>query len=248
MAKQPQRQIVHTADGSASLFLPELNAQYHSIHGAVQESMHVFIREGFQKIAPGRKKLSVLEVGFGTGLNCLLTCLDAENTGIAVHYTAIEPYPLVKEEYEALNYHDIIASGRHHEAGNAGEAVQEHPSVTAEHVREDFLRMHTLENGREGAVNERFILHKIAESIQDVSIEGAEFDLVYYDAFGPQATPEMWEEAIFRKLFTAMRPGGMLITYCARGSVKRALRACGFALEHPKGPPGKREITRAGRG
>jgi tRNA U34 5-methylaminomethyl-2-thiouridine-forming methyltransferase MnmC len=218
------REIVQTADGSSILFLPDLHEHYHSIHGAIQESKHVFIHEGFIKAAKADGRLSVLEVGLGTGLNCLLTHIYANLLGMQVHYTAIEPYPLLEEEYRKIN-HPALLPGE----GNS-------------HI---FSQIHECDAGVEVLLRPGFWLLKINQTFQEVILPPGQFNLVYFDAFGPQVQPELWGQDVFEKMATSMVTGGMLVTYSARGSVKRALKASGFTLEHPAGPPGKRQMTRA---
>ncbi len=226
MKKHYHRQIVQTEDGSMSLFLPEMQEHYHSVHGAIQESLHVFISEGFEKVASRSKLLSVLEVGLGTGLNCLLTAIQAKKHQLSVSYTALEPFPLIQEEYSLLNYHQMIE-----EEGVAS-------LINDIHVCE-FETVHWL--------TPSFSFRKLRQTVQDVILPESSYNLIYYDAFGPQVEPDMWEPDIFQKMFACLKNEGVLVTYCARGSVKRTLKACGFVLEHPKGPPGKREITRGGK-
>lgn len=218
------RQIVQTADGSNSLYLPDLHEHYHSVHGAIQESKHVFIHEGFMKAAKGGGRLTILEVGLGTGLNCLLTHIYANLLGVQVHYTAIEPFPLLAQEYTSIN----------------------HPALLpGEDNNQLFTLMHECDVHRDVLLRPGFCLLKISETLQDVTLPPEHYHLVYFDAFGPQVQPELWGHDVFEKMAASMVTGGMLVTYSARGSVKRALKASGFTLEHPAGPPGKREMTRA---
>ena len=218
------RQIVQTADGSSSLFLPDLNEHYHSVHGAMQESAHVFIAEGLARKADELQNVAVLEVGLGTGLNCLLTFAFARKKGIGIHYTAIEPYPLTAEEYARIN----------------------HPRMVVFDGIDDLFHMiHTGYFGIDLHFGESFVLNKVKSRVEDVVLADNSFDLVYFDAFGPQVQPGCWQQEIFEKIGRSMKRGGMLVTYSARGSVKRALKGAGFVLEHPPGPPGKREMTRA---
>lgn len=218
------REIVQTADGSSSLFLPGLQEHYHSVHGAIQESKHVFIHEGFIKAAKADGRLAVLEVGLGTGLNCLLTHIYANLLGVQVHYTAIEPYPLLEEEYRQIN-HPALLPGE----GNS-------------HI---FSQIHECDAGIDVLLRPGFFLLKINQTLHEVNLPPGQFNLVYFDAFGPQVQPELWGQDVFEKMAASMITGGVLVTYSARGSVKRAMKASGFSLEHPAGPPGKRQMTRA---
>ncbi len=221
------RQIVQTADGSSSIFLPELNEHYHSVHGAMQESECVFIQQGYDSLAKQFAQLHILEVGLGTGLNCLLTLKRSILWKNNVHYTAIEPYPLSTEEWGSLNYPHVISG---------------------QHTNESFSLIHNSEFGKEIALTSNFKLIKYHDTIQAVDLPDEMYHLVYFDAFGPQVQPELWTLDVFEKVARSMQTGGVLVTYSAKGSVKRALKACGFVLEHPAGPPGKREMTRAVKG
>jgi len=214
-------QIITTEDGSHSLFLPHLDETYHSRHGAVQESNHVFITNGLHYTAAQKKSLRLLEVGFGTGLNAFLTMQYAGTNNVHVHYTTLETAPLQKEVYQALNY-----------------ASQDLPA------EQSFLALHNAAWSHSSSINKNFTLEKKQISIQEFS-SNADFDLVYYDAFGPPTQPEMWIADIFSKLYSLMSSGGVLVTYCAKGEVRRNMQAAGFAVERLPGPPGKREMLRA---
>lgn len=227
MKKQYHRQIVQTGDGSSGIFLPGLNEHYHSVHGALQESVHVFIREGFEKLAARPGRVDILEVGLGTGLNCLLTALKAMTDNRIFLYTALEPYPLTRSEYTRLNYPLLLKT---------------------EEAAGIFNRIHACRFGHVVSLWDGFGFMKHRQTIQEADLPAGIYRLVYYDAFGPQVAPEMWHQELFEKIYASMADGGVLVTYCARGSVKRALKASGFKLEHPAGPPGKREITRGVKG
>ncbi len=226
------RILKETADGSHTLFLPEYNEHYHSVHGALSESVHVFIKEGFdvavKSFAGGskddRKVFSILEVGFGTGLNALLTLERSLSLSIQVHYLALEPYPLTAGEVSRLNLADKVAGGK---------------LATA------FFNMHNTPFGETTEISPEFIFDKWQLPLSDAPLPPDTFRLVYHDAFAPQLQPDLWSKEVFAKLERAMAAGGVLATYCAKGSVKRALKECGFSLTHPAGPKGKREMTRA---
>jgi tRNA U34 5-methylaminomethyl-2-thiouridine-forming methyltransferase MnmC len=218
------RQIVHTEDGSSSIFLPELNEHYHSFHGAIQESKYVFINQGFDLALNSFDQLNVFEVGLGTGLNCLLTLQRSIILNKNVLYTAIEPYPLSDEEWGSLNYPQMI---------------------TGQNLKEVFSLIHNSEFGIEVNLSVNFKMIKLQQTLQTVALPEDIFHLVYFDAFCPQVQPELWSKEIFEKIAQSMKIGGLLVTYSAKGIVKRALKECGFVLEHPAGPPGKREMTRA---
>ncbi len=166
----------------------------------------------------------ILEVGMGTGLNCLLTLKRSQILKKQVHYTAIEPFPLAKDEWGMLNYPEKI--------GGDG-------------INDIFGLLHACCYGQDVRLSPGFTLRKWQQSIEIVSLPDATYDLVYFDAFGPQVQPELWTEQVFKKVSQSLKAGGLLVTYSAKGSVKRALKACSFVLEHPRGAPGKREMTRA---
>ena len=214
-------QHVLTEDGSSTLFIPELNEHYHSTFGAVQESRHIFIHEGYEHIRTS--PVRIFEAGFGTGLNAFLTFLASEKEGKTVHYTTIEKFPLDDSIVHLLNYPQIV-----------------HPANA-----DIFQALHTAEWNRDTRISDHFTLHKMTGDIRNVKLDENFFDLVYFDAFGPNVQPELWTEEIFQMLYKAMREGSCLVTYSVKGSVRRALRAAGFTLEKLPGPPGKREMTRA---
>jgi len=218
------RELVVTGDGSHSLYLPGCDEHYHSVHGALRESLHVFIRHGYDHvIAAAGGRVRILEVGFGTGLNALLTWERTNQGSADVEYTAVEPFPLAAELVLRLNHADSTSTP-------LGGGV--------------FAAMHGCAWGTGVRLGDRFSLVKLQTRIEDFS-PGDDYDLVYFDAFSPPVQPELWTLEIFDKLQRCMRRGGVLVTYCAKGAVKRNLRAVGFAIENPPGPPGKREITRA---
>lgn len=214
-------EIKTTLDGSSTLFVPELNEHYHSLNGAVQESMHIFIRSGLNQVR--NEEIRLLEIGFGTGLNALLTFL--ENAGKkTIQYHAIELYPLDWMTIERLRYPEYL--GISMESGSL------------------FRTMHTSSWEIDLWIDPAFCLRKIKSSLPGVEFAST-FNLVYFDAFAPKVQPELWNEAIFRKMFDAMEPGGLLVTYCAKGDVRRRMQQAGFVVERLPGPPGKREILRA---
>jgi tRNA U34 5-methylaminomethyl-2-thiouridine-forming methyltransferase MnmC len=215
-------QIRTTTDGSHTLFAPRFQEHYHSVHGAVQESMHVFINSGLKYLSPDRDRINILELGFGTGLNAFLTLLyPGEAT---IFYTGIEAYPPEAKVIAALNYPDFLA---------------------APHATEMFEALHAAEWNSEVFINKKFVVKKICAQMQDVGLEDETYNLVYFDAFAPEVQPELWSEAMFLHIFNAMKTGGILVTYSAKGVVKRNLRAAGFEVKRLQGPPGKRHIIRA---
>lgn len=199
------------------MYVEELDETYHSRHGAVTESKHVFIESGLAQF-PTSGQLNLLEVGFGTGTNCMLTIEQALLRNI--HYQALEPHPLTSDEWE-----EVAKSGL--------------PLLDKSFLKSISECASSLQ------VSENFLLTIHRETLQDVVLEADHFDLVYYDAFGPRAQPEMWTVDCFQKLYKAMRQGGVLVTYCAKGQVRRDMQSCGFKVERLPGPPGKREMIRA---
>jgi tRNA U34 5-methylaminomethyl-2-thiouridine-forming methyltransferase MnmC len=220
-----QKSIIETtADGSHTLFVPHLNEHYHSTNGALQESELVFIENGLHHIPGCIKEINVLEVGFGTGLNALLTVLESKKQRRKINYVAVEPEPVADDVLEKLNYASVIGST---------EAVGYYKKIhEAGWVYPSFL-------------SDYFIISKIKAILQDISLRDDQFHLVYFDAFGPEVQPELWTEQIFAQLYRCMKPEGILVTYSCKGTVKRALKSAGFEIEKLPGPAGKREVLRA---
>lgn len=214
--------MIVTEDGSHSLFVPGLNETYHSRHGAVQESEHVFIQTGLLHLLEQTRNIRLLEVGFGTGLNIWLTLKALQEKDAVAHCTSLETFPLPEQTYRLLNFSD----------------------GSDEHLRDAFMTMHHAAWNEAVVIEEGFILEKVQTTFQDF-VPNKKFNLVYYDAFGPPVQPEMWELSIFEKMARLMDEGGVLVTYCAKGQVRRNLEAAGFNVERLKGPPGKREMLRA---
>ncbi len=211
-----------TADGSHTLFVPQLNEHYHSTFGAIQESQHVFVESGFRFLQPKLNEINLLEVGFGTGLNALLTLLQKGKT--KVNYTAIEAHPPNSNLIAQLNY----------------------PQQTGNPAAADiFELMHDCSWEVFHEIFEGFRLKKILGKIEEIELAANTFDLVYFDAFAPDVQPELWTAAIFTKLHRAMTSGGVLVTYSSKGLVKRNLTEAGFTIERLPGPPGKRHMLRA---
>ena len=216
-----KREIIVTADGSSTIHIPEWNEQYHSKHGAIQEAYHVFIKSGLQLFS--NRELSILEIGFGTGLNSFITFIEAQKLKLKTDYVGVEAYPVALEEVEKLNY------------------VSE---LGAENTIEIFKKMH-LQNWDEKAIlSPEFSLTKRKQFFNEINDENT-FDLIYFDAFGARVQPELWTEEIFEAMFKSLKKGGVLVTYSAKGSVRRALQTVGFTVERLPGPPGKREMLRA---
>lgn len=218
-----KRTLVRTADGSPTLHLPEWQEHYHSTHGAVQEAYHVFIDAGLRAL--NTPEVRILEMGFGTGLNALITLLEAESAGRQVSYLGLEAFPLEPMEWEALNYGTALGV-------DGGETY--------------YAALNRAPWEEEVAISPNFRLHKRQMDFRDFRQQGG-VDLIYFDAFGARVQPELWTEAIFQAMFDALDPGGVLVTYAAKGSVRRAMLASGFTVERLPGPPGKREMLRASR-
>jgi tRNA U34 5-methylaminomethyl-2-thiouridine-forming methyltransferase MnmC len=218
--KEPIRQIMVTGDGSHTLWLPEMEEYYHSHFGALTESEHIFINAGLRYCK--EDNLRILEIGFGTGLNALLTAIEAGETKKTIYYYSIEKYPLDPEIIASLNYSEL--------KGKTGAAL--------------FRLIHSAPWNTRVAVSDFFTLEKVKGDLITDALPG-DFDLVYFDAFGPDKQPEMWSDGIFSKIAFASHQGTVFVTYSAKGNLKRSLRANGFDVEHLPGPPGKRCITRA---
>lgn len=212
--------LVTTGDGSHTIYVPELDEHYHSVHGAVLESRTIFIEAGFR--FSEADPIRIFEVGFGTGLNAMLSYFESRKTGKVVQYTTIEKYPLSKEMTGKLNYYNFAG----------GEA------------KEIFEIIHASEWNKEVIIDNNFSLTKIKGDFTIDIIPGS-FNLIYFDAFGPDKQPEMWKKEMFEKISSLTEPGGIFVTYSAKGEVKRSLRSCGYNVTLLPGPPGKRQITRA---
>lgn len=211
-------ELITTADGSHSLLHTSLGETYHSRHGARQESLYVFIQQGMAQMP--HPQLAVLEVGFGTGLNAWLTWQHALATGQTIRYTSLETDPLPEEIWAALNY----------------VSETEKPLFHALH-QSPWNAWHVLDN--------RMMLYKWHASVLDSNIDAAAYDVIYFDAFAPNKQPELWQKSVIQKMADALVPGGVFVTYCAKGQLKRDLRTAGMVVESLPGPPGKREMVRA---
>ena len=221
--------MIRTEDGSSSLFLPELNETYHSFHGALGESQHVFIRMGLEHWLaqhPEAEEVSILEVGFGTGLNALLALEAAEQRSVKINFTTLEPYPLKKSVTDQLNYGQLVANAA---------------------WEKEFHAMHASPWGETVAVSSSFDLLKHHSRLEDYEGEEAPFDLVFFDAFAPSKQAELWEKDLLQKVAHLMAPAGVFTTYCAKGQLKRDLKSLGLIVETLPGAPGKKEMVRAGK-
>lgn len=219
-AENMSGKLILTEDGSHSLLQSELNETYHSIHGAIQESKHIFIEAGLETCK--QHPVNILEIGFGTGLNAFLTLLETELSGLKVYYTAIELYPLSTASASLLNYPDLLAPGK----------------------KDIFYQLHTSPWQNHIQLTRQFELYKIKDDYSSMHLSG-NFDLIFFDAFSPEKQPEMWTEERFSMIYSCCNPGAILTTYCSKGDVRRALQSAGFEVERIPGPPGKREMLRA---
>ncbi len=213
-----------TGDGTHTLYNPELDDHYHSVFGAISESRHVFIENGLLLKGKQNRHLSILEIGFGTGLNTLLTLERSIIDDLSIDYYAIEAFPLAASIWKELNYIEHLDTSK---------------------LKEMFYAIHEASWDKTIKINTGFSLTKLDSKLENAVLPELRFDVVYYDAFAPDKQPELWTEGIFRKIYKAMKSEGMLTTYSAKGSVKRALKASGFVIESLPGPPGKREMIRA---
>lgn len=216
-----KREIIQTSDGSTSILLPDWNETYHSKFGAIQEAKHVFIKNGLSLFQG--QSVSILEIGFGTGLNTFITYLEAKNLEQKIDYTGVEAYPVSEEDASKMNY------------------VSE---LDAENEKDIFLKMHESEWNVQHNLDTDFSLTKLNMKFQEI-IDEEKYDLIYFDAFGFRVQPELWSLEIFQIMFKALKKNGILVTYACRSSIKNAMLESGFEVEKLAGPPGKREMLRA---
>ena len=213
--------LVITNDGSHSIFNPEVNETYHSKHGAIVEAEYVFIKNGL--LAENKKQFSILEVGFGTGLNALLTAQKAEQKEISINYHGIELYPVPKESYSQLNFTELIGE-----------------------EKSKLLQLHECEWEKEHIINNFFKLTKNEIALENYTSK-TKFDIIYFDAFSPEKQAELWTAEVFQNMYNLLNEDGFLVTYCAKGVVKRTMKSVGFEIIVLDGPPGKRQMTRANK-
>lgn len=218
-----KRKIIITDDGSTTIHLPDLDEQYHSKHGAIQEAYHVFINTGLEYLLKQLQPnpLKILEIGFGTGLNAFITLLEADKNKTPISFTGVEAYPISSLEIEKLNYPLLLGSTEAY-----------------------FKKLHQSEWEKQISISTHFSMLKRKQFFSEITDKN-KFHLIYFDAFGARVQPELWTEQIFKKMYTALKKGGVLVTYSAKGSVRRAMQTVGFEVERLPGPPGKREMLRA---
>ena len=220
-----KRKIITTGDGSKTIQIEEWHEQYHSKHGALQEAQHVFIKSGLHHFCnsnPKKKQISILEIGFGTGLNAFLTLLEAEVKNVDISYVGIEAFPVQFQEIRELNYPELIDSNR------IG----------------DYIKLHKSPWETKEPITVKFDLLKRNQLISHITDQDS-YDLVYFDAFGAKVQPELWTKDIFQRMYNAIKPNGVLVTYAAIGKVRRDMTEIGFVVERIEGPPGKRHMLRA---
>lgn len=216
-----KREIITTKDGSTSLYIPQWDETYHSKNGAIQETYHVFIKNGLSLF--NDEPISILEIGFGTGLNAFVTFLEATKNSQIIDYTGVEAFPITFEEASKMNYPVQL---------NA----LEHTSI--------FEQLHHVSWNEKHSISKFFLFKKLNIYFEEI-IAKNEFDLIYFDAFGYDVQPQLWSEEIFKKMYDALKTKGVLVTYACRTSIKKAMQSAGFTIEKLPGALGKREMLRA---
>ena len=217
-----KREIIVTKDGSTTIFFPEINETYHSKFGAILEANHVFIDMGL-KLFTDKKEISILEVGFGTGLNAILTLIESKKTKQKIDYVGVEAFPVALAEIEQMNFIEIL---------------------NVNHEKEVFLKMHSCTWNQKIELTAKFLITKKQHYFQEINDINT-YDLIYFDAFGFRIEPELWSKEIFYKMHNALKLGGVLVTYACRSSIKLDMIDIGFKVEKLPGAPGKREMLRA---
>lgn len=217
--------IIKSGDGSDTILSTNFETTYHSRHGAILESRTIFINAALKFYLDNtsydeNNAVRIFEMGFGSGLNALLTYIFAEEFNLNIYYTTLEAYPINHNLINKINYTEILG------------------------FDQIFKKLHQLDWNEIHTVSNKFKFSKINDYLDRVSFDQS-YDIIYYDAFGPETQPELWNEAILSKMFKILNHGGVLTTFCAKGSFKRTLKSIGFLVESLPGPPGKREITRA---
>lgn len=213
--------VIETADQSHSLYLPELDETYHSQNGAIEEALHVYVQAGLEVVMQHKTTINLFEFGFGTGLNALLSFLKTEENKIALTYDTVEKYPLQPALYNLLNYGKLT------------------------NREEIFNKLHEAQWNKPESISPHFTLHKMQGDISNLILSESHYDLVYYDAFGPNKQAEVWEMPVLEKVCQSLSKGGVLVTYSSQGKFRRNLKTLGFEIEKIAGPKGKREMTRA---
>lgn len=220
---QENRQIITTKDGSKTIYFPDIDENYHSQHGALQESNHVFVKNGLDNFR-NQAEITVFEVGFGIGLNAFLAFEFAVQHKKTLHYDTIEAFPIAIDEVKALDYAALFSDER---------------------TKTLTVELHTIPWNEKTIFDTIFHFTKFQQELKNISLQNKHYDCIFFDAFAPNIQPELWTVDVFEKLFNALKSNGLLVTYCAKGQVKRDLKAVGFTIECVAGPPGKREMTLA---
>lgn len=250
----PDIELITTSDGSHSLLNTKLKETYHSVHGAIRESVHVFIKKGLRFFDHLRHpaEIRILEIGFGTGLNALLTAQYALESKVRIHYTTLEAYPLEEATVRQLNYPALLNVEASDPKVSGGEAPFRPFNPGAPGGLSNpggpqglFLKLHAASWSDEVMVLNNFTLAKKKIKVQEWSPGREQFDLVYFDAFSPGKQPEMWEPSVLKRVEQGMKAGAVFVTYCAKGQLKRDLKSLGLLVETLPGPPGKKEMVRA---
>jgi len=219
-----QRQIITTKDNSKTLLIPSMNETYHSTHGALTEAEHIFINNGIKEFVNNEQPIYIFEMGFGTGLNAILTYKFAQKHHLKINYHTIEKYPITEKELNLLNYSQLLN-------------LNETETSVLKQMHQSYLY--------ELSLSYDFNFKLIIDDFKKINMESNKFDLIYFDAFAPSHQPNLWTKEILLKLYDSLKPNGFLITYCAQGQFKRNLKHLGFDVLKLAGPPGKREITKA---
>lgn len=225
MDKEIKREIITTGDGSTTIHLPDWNEQYHSKHGAVNEAKHVFIKNGLDHVLglQSLETIHILEIGFGTGLNAFITYLEGQRNDQAIDYVGVEAYPVAVEEAKLMNYSEAL---------------------NAKDQDKVFGKLHELPWEKKHQISTNFWVTKRQQFFKDI-VDQECYDLIFFDAFGARVQPDLWTVMIFKKMYDSLQANGVLVTYSAKGSVRRAMQEVGFVVERLPGPPGKREMLRA---
>lgn len=206
------------------------NVTYHSIHGVFQEAQHVYMEMGMYKALLNKSQINILEIGFGSGLNALITALEIRKIANAkINYTSVEAYPISTETASLLNYPILLSTVY---------------NIPHHYISNLLLQMHASHNREIVEIDANFSFQKLIMHFESINEENT-YDVIYFDAFAPTAQPELWTIEIFNIMFKSLKPGGILTTYCAKGQVRRNMQAAGFVVERLPGPPRKREMLRA---
>lgn len=209
-------ELQETKTGEYTIYIPSMDETYHSRNGAISESQHVFLQEGLDRT---QGNIQILEVGFGTGLNGILTAQYAAEKQRSIFYHTLEPFQVPFDLVEQIGYGELLNN------------------------KELFNKLHAAEWEQKEKISEYLTLHKTAQKLEYITLEDNRYECIFFDAFAPKKQPELWNAVIFQKLYNATKPGGLLTTYSAAGQLKRDLKAAGYTLEHPPGANGKREMT-----